>query len=98
MLREAHAAGIPVIITDRGIVAEDESLYRAFIGSDFVKEGERAAEFLIRYYGNAKEEVRIIEIRGTENSAPALGRKSGFEDKISKYDQFNILRAMTVIL
>ncbi len=91
VLREAHDAGIPVIITDRGVVVEDDSLYKAFIGSDFVKEGERAAEFLIEYYKNTSKEIKIVEIRGTENSAPALGRKSGFEDKIKDYDKFNIV-------
>ena len=46
MLEEAKAAGIPVILTDRAVDSEDESLYVTFIGSDFVLEGERAGDWV----------------------------------------------------
>jgi simple sugar transport system substrate-binding protein len=39
VLQEAKAAGIPVVLTDRS-VDSDPSLYKTFIGSDFIKEGE----------------------------------------------------------
>jgi ribosomal protein S18 acetylase RimI-like enzyme len=42
ILQEAKEAGIPVIMVDRDIKVEDESLYTAYIGSDFSKEGEKA--------------------------------------------------------
>src|SRR6516164_10749755 len=38
VLREAKAAKIPVILTDRAIKVSDDSLYTAFIGSDFLEE------------------------------------------------------------
>ena len=41
VLEEAKAADIPVILTDRAVDA-DASLYRTFIGSDFIVEGEKA--------------------------------------------------------
>src|ERR1019366_735454 len=35
VLREAKAAHIPVILTDRSVDSPDKSLYASFIGSDF---------------------------------------------------------------
>src|SRR5262245_21188585 len=43
VLREAKAAKIPVILTDRAVSAKDETLWVTFMGSDFVEEGRRAA-------------------------------------------------------
>src|SRR5450830_1531978 len=47
VLREAKAAKIPVILTDRAVNVSDKSLYVTFIGSDFVEEGRRAARWLL---------------------------------------------------
>ncbi|MBO6215016.1 MAG: ABC transporter substrate-binding protein [Lachnospiraceae bacterium] len=48
-LEEAREAGIPVIVVDRRITVEDESLYTAWIGADFKLEGQRACEWLSQY-------------------------------------------------
>ena len=42
VLREAKAANIPVILTDRAVDVSDDSLYVTLIGSDFVEEGRKA--------------------------------------------------------
>ena len=47
VLREAKAAGIPVILSDRAVDLKDDSLWFTFIGSDFLEEGRRAARWLI---------------------------------------------------
>ena len=91
VLREANDAGIPVIVTDRSIIVEDDNLYETFIGSDFEKEGERAAEFLIKYYGGNEQDVKIVELRGTEDSTPAIGRTEGFKNLIDEYDNYSIV-------
>src|SRR5882724_11644575 len=71
----AKKAGIPVILLDRNV---DQSLARAgqdyvtFIGSDFIQEGQRAAEWLAK---NANGRSKIIEIEGTTGSSPANDRK-----------------------
>ena len=44
VLQEAKDAGIPVVLTDRAVDSEDETLYESFLGSDFIVEGERAGE------------------------------------------------------
>ena len=44
VLKEAKDAQIPVVLTDRAIDSKDTTLYKSFIGSDFVKEGEEAGK------------------------------------------------------
>ncbi len=90
VLREAKEAGIPVLLTDRLIKTEDESLYVGFIGSDFLKEGQSAAQFLIKKTADS-DHVRIAQITGTVDSTPMRQRQKGFEESIAgqaKYDIF----------
>src|SRR3982751_2919120 len=47
VLKEAKAAKIPVILTDRAVSAKDDTLWVTFMGSDFVEEGRRAANWLV---------------------------------------------------
>jgi len=47
VLREAKAARIPVILSDRNVDVKDDSLWVSFMGSDFVEEGRRAAKWLV---------------------------------------------------
>ena len=47
VLQEAKGANIPVILTDRAVDSEDTSLYKTFLGSDFVEEGKKAGEWLV---------------------------------------------------
>ena len=93
VLQEAKDAGIPVVIIDRDITVADEELYTAFIGSDFEKEGERAGAFLLEYYKNTSQKVKVIELRGTENSAPELGRASGFRNVLESRDNIQIIQS-----
>ena len=63
--------GIPVILLDRNVdasLAKPGEDYVTFIGSDFIEEGRRAAEWLTKEMGgNAK----IIQLEGTTGSDPA---------------------------
>src|ERR1700761_5038981 len=52
VLREAKAAKIPVILTDRNIDVKDTSLYVTMIGSDFMEEGRRGGHWLPDSYKN----------------------------------------------
>jgi len=98
VLAEAKAAGIPVFLSDREVDLQDDSLWLTFVGSDFMEEGRRAARWLIGYMKdrkNADGQVRIVELRGTEGSAPALDRNRGFEATIAGHDGFSIVRSET---
>jgi ABC-type sugar transport system substrate-binding protein len=80
---EIKEAGIPVILIDRDVdheIAKPGEDYVTFIGSDFVDQGRRAAEWLAQATGgNAK----IIELEGTTGADPAIDRKKGFDDYIA---------------
>lgn len=95
VLREAKAAKIPVILTDRAVDTKDESLWVTFIGSDFVEEGRRAAKWLVEKMKDHQGTVNIVELQGTVGSAPAIDRKKGFEEVIKDKPNFKILRSQT---
>ena len=92
----AKKAGIPVILLDRNV---DQSLAKAgrdyvtFIGSDFIDEGKRVAEWLIKNNGG---KTKIIELEGTTGSSPANDRKTGFDQAIKAAGgNFKILASQT---
>jgi simple sugar transport system substrate-binding protein len=95
VLQEAKEAGIPVILTDRAIDSDDESLYVSFIGSDFVEEGRRAGRWLLEQFKDATEPVNIVELQGTTGSAPAIDRKAGFEEIIKENPNLKIIASQT---
>jgi len=98
VLTEAKEAGIPVILSDREVNLKNEALWATFVGSDFMEEGRRAARWLLGYMrGRSTEDgtIRIVELRGTEGSAPALDRKVGFEAILSGHSEYRIIRSET---
>jgi galactofuranose transport system substrate-binding protein len=95
VLREAKAAKIPVILSDRAVDEKDSSLWVAFMGSDFVEEGRRAGRWLVEKMKDQKGEVNIVELQGTVGSAPAIDRKKGFEEIIKADPKFKIIRSQT---
>ncbi|MFJ3202475.1 ABC transporter substrate-binding protein [Streptomyces sp. NPDC086989] len=95
VLKEAKDAGIPVILTDRAVDSKDTSLYKTFLGSDFVKEGKSAGEWLTSAYANEQGPVNIVELQGTTGSAPANDRKAGFADVIRSDGKFKIVASQS---
>ncbi|MEV8097979.1 ABC transporter substrate-binding protein [Kitasatospora sp. NPDC085879] len=95
VLKEAKAAHIPVILTDRAIDSEDTSLYETFLGSDFVEEGKKAGDWLVKEYQGKPGEVNIVQLEGTTGSAPANDRKSGFADVIKGDPKFKVVASQT---
>jgi ABC-type sugar transport system substrate-binding protein len=93
VLREIHAAGIPVILVDRAIEISDERLYVSLIGSDFVEEGRRAARWLLDDTRDVQGEIDIAEIQGSVGSAPANDRKQGFAEIITGDPRYRIIRS-----
>jgi len=91
----AKKAGIPLFLIDRGVdatLAKAGKDYVAFIGSDFVLEGHRAGEWLVKAMnGNAK----IIELQGSTGSSPANDRKKGFADAIAGSPGMQIVASQT---
>lgn len=99
VLQEAKAAGIPVILTDRAVDVQDPSLYVSLIGSDFTLEGERAANWMLKYmegqgYGPDKE-VDVAELEGTVGSAPAIDRKKGWDNVMKDHANWKVVLDQT---
>lgn len=88
VLLEAQRADIPVILTDRAIDSDDDSLYETFLGSDFVEEGRKAGEWLV---DNAEDETNVVELQGTTGAAPAIDRNEGFEEVIADRPDIEII-------
>jgi len=95
VLREAKAANIPVILTDRAVDVSDDSLYVTLIGSDFVEEGRKAGRWLLQDTPAGSGEVRIVELQGTVGSAPAIDRMEGFHEVIDKDPRFKVVRSQS---
>ena len=100
VLREAKAAKIPVILTDRAVEVSDDSLYLSLMGSDFIEEGRKAGRWLLEYFSNGpgkdfKGDVHIVELQGTVGSAPANDRKRGFAEIIGADPRYKIIRSQT---
>jgi ABC-type sugar transport system substrate-binding protein len=101
VLKEAKRAGIPVILSDRAVDTDDDTLWVTFMGSDFVEEGRRAARWLVENYGKLKRSdksmdvVNIVELQGTVGSAPAIDRKVGFEEVMKNHTNFKIIKSQS---
>jgi ABC-type sugar transport system substrate-binding protein len=99
VLLEAKRAHIPVILTDRSVDSEDDSLYESFLGSDFVAEGEKAGQWLVDNADsadvNGDGKINVVQIEGTTGAAPAIDRKKGFEDKIASDSKIKVIASQT---
>lgn len=92
---KAKAAGIPMFMLDRDVdqtIAKRGVDYVAFIGSDFYKEGQMAAEWLVKATNG---QAKVIQLEGTVGSSPAIDRKKGFEDYIKDHPGIEIVASQT---
>jgi len=95
VLKEAKAAKIPVILTDRSVDSKDTSLYVTFMGSDFAEEGRKAGRWLLEKVKGKSGDVNVVELQGTVGSGPAIDRKKGFEEIIKSEPRIKIIRSQT---
>ncbi|MET0989798.1 MAG: ABC transporter substrate-binding protein [Glaciihabitans sp.] len=94
VLNEAKDAGIPVVLTDRAVDSEDDTLYESFLGSDFIVEGEKAGDWVVTEFADA-DAVNIVELQGTTGAAPANDRAEGFRTVIDEDPKFEIIASQT---
>jgi ABC-type sugar transport system substrate-binding protein len=95
VLKEAQAAKIPVILTDRQ-VDSDQSLWVSLVGSDFEAEGQRAGVLLEKVLAASPvKAVNIAVLEGTTGSAPALQRASGFKKVLDTHSDWKIVVSQT---
>ena len=95
VVKQANAAGIPVFLVDRSVdskLAKAGQDYVTFLGSDFIKQGQRAADWLAK---KTNGKATIIELEGTTGSSPANDRKTGFDNEIKKYPGMKIVASQS---
>ena len=98
VLQEAKDAKIPVIIVDRMIKVSDDSLYTAWVGSNFEQEGDKATAWLTAYLkaaGKENDNINIVDIQGTIGSSAQIGRTAGLEKAVKANSKWKILAKET---
>lgn len=91
-LQAAKEAKVPVFLIDReaaGTAGED---YVAFIGSNFIDQGRRAGEWLVK---QTNGKAGIVELTGTAGSSVARDRAQGFRDAIKAHSGMKIIASQT---
>jgi galactofuranose transport system substrate-binding protein len=91
-LLAAKQAGIPVILIDRDAAGKPGTDYVTLIASDFIKEGELAADWLVK---EADGKANIVELTGTTGSSVARDRSEGFKKVIRKYPTMKVIASQT---
>lgn len=94
VLKEAQDAGIPVILADRNVSVEDESLYTCWVGSDFIQEGRNAGEWLaknLKSRGRGNMDINIVTLQGTLGSTAQIGRTEGFAEVMARHPNWKPL-------
>lgn len=94
VLQNAKDAEIPVILIDRNVDVEDDSLYTTSVVTDSVAEGRNAGYWLADYLkaqGREDEEINIVMLLGTEGASAQIGRTEGFTEVARTHENWNIL-------
>ena len=97
VLQNAKEANIPVILIDRNVEVEDESLYTTLVGTDSLSEGKNAGHWLEEYLkkqGRENEEINIVMLLGTDGASAQVGRTEGFTDVASQHKNWTILEQL----
>ncbi len=98
VLKEAKDAGIPVILSDRMMKLSDNSLYTAWVGGNFLKEGQDAIGWLDAYVaksGLKDKDLNIVILQGTIGSSAQVGRTQGVTEGIAKNPHYKLLAKQT---
>jgi ABC-type sugar transport system, periplasmic component len=98
VLKEAKKAGIPVILSDRQMKLSDDSLYTAWVGGNFLKEGQDSVIWLNNYVkkmGKDTKDLNIVLIQGTIGSSAEVGRTQGITEGIAKNPKYHLLAKQT---
>ena len=84
-----------MFLIDRNVdnsLAKPGQDFVTFIGSDFIAEGKRAGEAMVKATGG---KGIILEIEGSTGSSPANDRKKGFDEVIAKNPGLKIVASQS---
>ena len=93
-LQEAKDAGIPVIIVDRMIDVQDDSLYTCWVGSDFRKEGDTAVAWMEATF-RGRTDLKIVHLQGSMGSSAQIGRTEGLQAGVDRNPGWEVVYRAT---
>ena len=97
VLQNAKEAEIPVILVDRDVEVDDDSLYVTSVVTDMVAEGRNAGYWLEDYLekqGREDEDIQIVMLLGTEGASAQIGRTKGFTEIAGQHENWKILEQL----
>jgi len=87
VVEKAASKNIPVILLDRKINSEK---YTTYIGADNIEIGKEAANYIL---ADSKNEKRILEIKGDDQSSPTIERSLGFQQVIKNNPTTQLIKS-----
>ena len=89
----AKKEGVPVFLIDREVTAKPCENYIAFMGSNFIRQGEQSADLLAKA---TDEKAKVAILEGAPGASVAADRQKGFVDKLkSDYPDMDIVASQT---
>ncbi len=84
---------VPVFLIDREVTAEPCESYITFMGSNFVRQGQQAADLLAEA---TNEEAQVAILEGTPGASVTADRQSGFVDQLeADYPDMEVVASQT---
>ncbi|MDI5890364.1 sugar ABC transporter substrate-binding protein [Halomonas rhizosphaerae] len=80
-IRQAHKAGIPVVVTNSKIAEAGMEYIASFSGPDNVQQGASSAEMMCEALDG---EGQIVQIAGQPGYTTAMERSQGFEERLAE--------------
>lgn len=91
--KAAADQNVPVFLIDREVTAKPCENYIAFMGSNFIRQGQQSADLLAKAT-NEKANVAILE--GAPGASVAADRQKGFVDRLkSNYPNMKVVASQT---
>ncbi|MFG1797492.1 ABC transporter substrate-binding protein [Nocardia sp. NPDC049149] len=91
-LDAAKAKKVPVVTVDRKVTSLPCTDYLTFIGSDFVQQGARAADQMIRVTGGTG---KVAILLGSSGNNVTTDRTKGFKDKLAGAPGLSVVAEQT---
>jgi ribose transport system substrate-binding protein len=84
VVRRAHRAGVPVIVTNSNIAEHGFDFIASFSGPDNITQGSRAAEIMCDKFTDMgiETEAQVVHITGQPGYTTAIERAEGFEARL----------------
>jgi len=79
-LAAAKEKGVPVFLVDRAAAGTAGTDYVTVMSSNFIRQGEMAADWIINRTGG---KARVVELTGTPGASASIERSKGFVDAVA---------------